>query len=76
MQYKQISRILAEIIRPETPIKIVLATSKFWVKNEVLPKLGPTRNAAPANYCGAWRVILLGVQKKDGMQWRSSYRLG
>src|SRR5436190_4603604 len=54
MQYKQISRILAEIIRPETPIKIVLATSNFLVKNEVLPKLGPYKKRSAAQLL--WRV--------------------
>lgn len=55
MPYKQISRILAEIIGPETPIKIVLATSNFLVKNEVLPKLGPykKRSAAQLLWCVA-----------------------
>ena len=54
MQYKQISRILAEIIGPETPIKIVLATSNLLVKNEVLPKLGPYKKRSAAQLL--WRV--------------------
>ena len=55
MQYKQIYRILAEIIGPGTPVKIVLATSKFLVKNnEVLPKLGPYKKRSAGQLL--WRV--------------------
>ena len=54
MQYKQIPRILAEIIGPGTPVKILLATSKFLVKNEVLPKLGPYKKRSAAQLL--WRL--------------------
>jgi hypothetical protein len=54
MQYKQISRILAEIIGPETPIKTVLVTSNFLAKNEVLPKLGPYKKRSAAQLL--WRL--------------------
>ena len=54
MQYKQISRILAEIVGPGTPVRIVLATSKFLVKNEVLPKLGPYKKRSAGQLL--WRL--------------------
>src|SRR5438876_10515616 len=54
MLYKQISRILTEIIGPETPIKTVLVTSNFLVKNEVLPKLGPYKKRSAAQLL--WRL--------------------
>ena len=54
MQYKQISRILAEIVGPGTPVRIVLATSKFLVQNEVLPKLGPYKKRSAGQLL--WRV--------------------
>jgi hypothetical protein len=54
MQYKQISRILAEIIGPGTSVKIVLATSKFLAKNEVLTKLGPYKKRSTGQLL--WRA--------------------
>ena len=54
MLHKQISRILAEVMGPETPIKTILVTSNFLVKNEVLPKLGPYKQRIDAQLL--WRL--------------------
>jgi hypothetical protein len=74
MQYKQVRRILTEIISDaQAPTKIVLGASQLLLEHDTLPKLGPYRKrSATVNCCGVPQATRIGVPGTDGPRCRSS----
>jgi hypothetical protein len=73
MRYKQIERIVIEIIEtPNVPIKVVFAAARLFSRDETFPQLGPYRKRSVAQML--WRLASNSASAPE-VRWRALRKL-
>jgi hypothetical protein len=73
VQYKQVARILIEVIQtPNVPIKVALAAARLFCRRDGFPRLGPYKKRSSAQML--WRLAS-GSTHNPEMRWKALQKL-
>jgi hypothetical protein len=68
VQYKQVARILIEVIQtPSVPIEVALAAARLFFRLDALPRLGPYKKRSAAQVL--WRLASDATDSPEARWW-------